>query len=560
MKQFIVIVIFLITSGDIHAERIDYDLERILFQTYDSIRIEMIRTACEITGVKDSAFLKEISEGRVDSAIAHYHVDPILAQLLQDSDMVIVGKDYIEFDTTARIIRAKIMGHLMIQNYKNERTVLERFDLYKRVLDSLRLETGDYTKALKDSTLDDFRRKYPNSKFCTLIKSKHEKNDVDNHIYFLYVAIGVAVLLGLLLALLFFGYKRREKMKSCIGEEVQPNRQPKEQNGHSDDSEETSIQGGTMGNSIRDTSDSLDIKTHNAWIKNDVSEVVDATFSFAESHDCWMVVGTSVIGNSHILSGLPCQDNNRYVYIKNGWGIAITSDGAGSAKHSDIGSRIIVERGAHYFQSIIEQKQWIEKNVLPTEAEWTSMAYVALKAIRKDLEKFAVTKKLELGSLSATIIVVIHTPSGFLVTHVGDGRAGYKDETGEWKALLTPHKGDEANQTIFLTNNFWDYPYYVMSGVMVPESHVVRCHPVAFTLMSDGCEDAAWQCNMKNETTGVFCDPNKPFDRFFNPLVANLSRDDISDLKTRWVRFIEKGNESFKSESDDKTMILGVLK
>ena len=74
MKQIAVILALLFGSGYMHAENKEYDLERILFQTYDSIRIEMIRTACEIGGIKDSAFLKEISEGRVDSAIAHHHI------------------------------------------------------------------------------------------------------------------------------------------------------------------------------------------------------------------------------------------------------------------------------------------------------------------------------------------------------------------------------------------------------------------------------------------------------------------------------------------------------
>lgn len=176
------------------------------------------------------------------------------------------------------------------------------------------------------------------------------------------------------------------------------------------------------------------------------------------------------------------------------------------------------------------------------------------------MEKFADTKDLNLSSLSATIIVVIHTPIGFLTTHVGDGRAGYKDDSNEWKALIAPHKGEEANQTIFMTSGFWERPYYVMSGVMVPESHVVRCRPVAFTLMSDGCEHTAWLCNKKNEKTGVFYDPNKPFDRFFNPLVEQLAKNTNTDLRTEWVKYIGSGNDSFRNESDDKTMVLGVIK
>lgn len=554
MKQFAVFLALLFGSGYMHAEK-KHDLGRILFQTYDSIRIEMIRTACEIGGIKDSAFLKEISEGRVDSAIAHHHINPNVAQLLHQSNKIISGADHRKYDIAIRTVRANLMGRLLIQDYRNEKVILQKFDIHKKGLDSVFTEVNDYMKAVKDTTLADFQKKYPNSKFLPLSEAKNGKNEDGAN--YLYIAIVAVVALAVILAMLYFAYELKKNKKSLIAMQNQMNRQHEKQGEHTNEQANSTepSQQSNIGKSVQD----LTHQTNDAITQNDDFEI-DKVNAFTESHDKWIVVGTSVIGNSHISMGLPCQDNNKYVYLKNGWGIAITSDGAGSAKHSDTGSRIVVERGIHYFQSVIEQKQWAERNVLPTEAEWTSIAYTTLKAIRTDLEKFAATKRLELGSLSATIIVVIHTPRGFLTTHVGDGRAGYKDDTDEWKALITPHKGEEANQTIFLTSDFWNLPYYVMSGVMVPESHVVYCRPVAFTLMSDGCEHTAWQCNMKNEKTGVFFDPNKPFERFFNPLVDDLSNGTTNDLKTRWARFIAQGNDSFKNESDDKTMILGVLK
>lgn len=561
MKQFAVILTLLFGSCYLHAESKEHALERILFQTYDSIRIEMIRTACEIGGIKDSAFLKEISEGRVDSAIAHHHTNPNVAQLLHQSNKVISGADHRKYDTAIRTVRANLMGRLLIQNYRNEKVILQKFDIHKKGLDSLLTEVNDYMKAVKDTTLADFQKKYPNSKFLTLIQAKKGKNEDGTN--YLYIAIVAVVALAVILAMLYFAYELKKNKKSLLAMQNQMNRQHEGQSEYTNEQTNIPLQANSTESSLRSNTgkpvQDLTHQTNDVMTQNDDFEM-DKVNAFAENHDKWIVVGTSVIGNSHISMGLPCQDNNKYVYLKNGWGIAITSDGAGSAKHSDIGSRIVAERGIHYFQSVIEQKQWAERNVLPTEAEWTSIAYATLKAIRTDLEKFATTKHLELSSLSATIIVVIHTPMGFLATHVGDGRAGYKDDTDEWKALITPHKGEEANQTIFLTSDFWNLPYYVMSGVMVPESHVVHCRPVAFTLLSDGCEHTAWQCNMKNEKTGVFFDPNKPFERFFNPLVDDLSNGITNDLKTRWARFIAQGNDSFKNESDDKTMILGVLK
>jgi hypothetical protein len=286
--------------------------------------------------------------------------------------------------------------------------------------------------------------------------------------------------------------------------------------------------------------------------------------AFAADKDEWIVVGASVIGNGHISQKLPCQDSHKYEYLGEGWGIAVTSDGAGSAQNSHIGSKIVAERAVFHFKDLIIRRNWIKKSELPTEMEWSQICFATLKLVRNDMEMFAKQKNIELKSLYATVIVVIHTPDGILATHIGDGRAGYKNEKGEWNALITPHKGEEANQTIFVPSDFWDIPAYKMSGVLVPESIVVAEKPFAFTLMSDGCESTAWLYNQQDEKTGKFFDPNKPYPNFFNPLSETLQsfRNDKIDEKERaekWGNFIESGNASFKKETDDKTMILGVV-
>jgi serine/threonine protein phosphatase PrpC len=286
--------------------------------------------------------------------------------------------------------------------------------------------------------------------------------------------------------------------------------------------------------------------------------------TFAVDADEWIVVGASVTGNGHVISNLPCQDSNKYEYWGDGWGIAIVSDGAGSAQNSHIGSKLVTHRGIVHFKTLVEREKWIQNNELPKDIDWFRHSYSTLKLIRNDIEQFAKKENYPLKSLNATVIVLIHSPYGILAVHVGDGRAGYKNEKGEWKALIIPHKGEEANQTIFLPSEFWNIPNYTMSGVLVPESVVVREKPFAFTLMSDGCENTAWQYYQMDADTGHYYDPNKPHPPFFNPLEATLQsfrNENVSleERKNRWKSFIESGSQSFIKEQDDKTMILGVL-
>lgn len=286
--------------------------------------------------------------------------------------------------------------------------------------------------------------------------------------------------------------------------------------------------------------------------------------STALDADEWIIVGASVQGNEHISMTLPCQDSHAYEYIRDGWGIAITSDGAGSAKFSHIGSGASVARAIVHFKDLIEKERWIERGSLPSDIEWMKKSYHVLKTVRNDLELLAKNNKCSIKDLSATIIVVIHSPIGLLSVHIGDGRAGYKDMNGDWHSLITPHKGKEANQTIFIPSDFWNLPFYEMSGVTVPESRIVREQISAFTLMSDGCENSSWLWNQYNELTGKYYDPNMPYSKFFDSLLETLKQfrkvnTPLEERKEKWYNFIKDGNKSFRKETDDKTMILAAL-
>ena len=433
----------------------------------------------------------------------------------------------------------------------------------QKIIDKPIAEPNDCLEKEKDNTSADLQMEHRKSPFANL----------HSIIVRMLLIFDVVLVLTILLGLFWYSYKLKKKGMNILGMinnkmverlEIENTNEEDIKNAQVQCEKQNDCQPIDQKQNIiseQCPSSESNEKRNEKEIEIDLKEV----HAFAEYNDNWVVVGASVIGNSHVSMGIACQDSSKYVYLKDGWGIAITSDGAGSAKHSDIGSRIAVERGLYYFQSVINQKRWIEKEEFPTEAEWTNIAYYTLKAIRDDMENYASTRHIELNSLNTTIIVVVHSPYGFLVSHIGDGRAGYKSKDSDWCSLITPHKGEEANQTIFLTSDFWNLQYYVMSGVMVPESHVVLCNPLIFTLMTDGCERTAWRCNTMDENTGMFSDPNKPFARFFDPLLKNLASAEKNEggkaeLRNRWAKFIINGNNSFKDEPDDKTLILGTFK
>lgn len=275
------------------------------------------------------------------------------------------------------------------------------------------------------------------------------------------------------------------------------------------------------------------------------------------------VLGISYQGDSHIKANpvIPCQDCHSFTKVNDVWSIAIVSDGAGSKKHSDIGSKAVCLAFASYLSFMLQINENFANGNIPNERIWDLEFRAILTRFQDDIKNHKNFASFDFESLAATIVIFAYSPKGYLFAHVGDGRAGVK-VNGEWKSILTPHKGDEVNQTIFSTTvEFINKPTLLMSGVFVPETKVEKCNVEAFVLMSDGCENGAWATYQKiNLPDGDFRveDVNQPRSQILEELMAVL---DVKDgQKAKLVEFITGYNKGFKTESDDKTILIGRIK
>ncbi|MGZ8249701.1 MAG: PP2C family serine/threonine-protein phosphatase [Methylomagnum sp.] len=270
----------------------------------------------------------------------------------------------------------------------------------------------------------------------------------------------------------------------------------------------------------------------------------------------WLLLAHSAIGRQHVKNGLPCQDAHRLIPVDAEHGVAVVCDGAGSAKDSQLGAWLAANRAAHLFKDHMFAADWRLPSSLD---EWRAVSYGLLLKTTEFLRRVAEVAHRDFKALACTVIVVVYSPHGMLICHIGDGRAALRDGRGIWRAAMTPFKGEEANQTIFITSNLWrENPAFL-------GCHLFDEPITGFTLMSDGCENHAFQINRYDEENGVYIQLNDPYPPFFEPLrtqLFELQQQGYSQvqLDEEWREFIEVGTRGFELECDDKTMIFGILK
>lgn len=314
---------------------------------------------------------------------------------------------------------------------------------------------------------------------------------------------------------------------------------------------------------ISDTSNNNDEKKHVLGHLDEEAKkkVFISTYN---TFDFGYVIGASIRGRSHEINDISCQDYHSYEEIANGWHILSISDGAGSAKYAARGSKANSKFAVRLAKQMLFEKHWIENNYFPTELEW----YIEIRAIFEKIKHIIRTKINQLEEecyetdFNATIILAIITPKGILSAHIGDGRMGYLSNDGIWYSLMTPHKGAEANQTIFLQSGWTktSIPAFNVNGNYVPETIIIPEVPKAIVLITDGCERASWECSIMDIEKGKYVDRNIPYAGFMNPLLESIEGCKIDDRMQLFIDILDHGTSVCERELDDKTMLLAVFR
>lgn len=248
------------------------------------------------------------------------------------------------------------------------------------------------------------------------------------------------------------------------------------------------------------------------------------------------IFGASVIGPSHIKNNIPCQDSCDYGILSTGcadWAIIAVADGLGSAKKSDIGSKIAVETAVSEGIKIIEHSDSI--------LDYKATLRQIIKSSRDALEKCSIDNKFPLRDLACTLIVALYFEKDVFVAHIGDG--GVVAKIGEDLSIVSePGESEYLNEVIPLTSKNWEDDLRISSKFSNVQSLAV---------FTDGCQRAA----LIKSPTGF-----KPFEGFFNPIFNYSSKiDDLIQAKFDIEELLSSQKLKDNSE-DDKTLVILTIK
>jgi hypothetical protein len=244
----------------------------------------------------------------------------------------------------------------------------------------------------------------------------------------------------------------------------------------------------------------------------------------------------SAIGTRHEQRGQPCQDYGNYRF-ESPYLIGAVSDGAGSAKHSDIGSQVAVESALDSIAKILNRQFIEEPSKEEVEQAAPEIFAEMLEEILCTLHQEAIIGGYELRDLGCTLLVFFATSHWVAAMQIGDGLMMLRAHAdAPYQLLFKPDKGEFINETIFITtSSACDYMTVCTETVETP----------FLCAATDGLERVAVRLQD--------WEPFAPFFRPFEDCLMKLST--AAEQHTYLQTFLESERLNAKTD-DDKTLLV----
>ncbi len=165
----------------------------------------------------------------------------------------------------------------------------------------------------------------------------------------------------------------------------------------------------------------------------------------------WRIAAASTIGTSHTKQGTVCQDSHacRIFADREGKAIAalVASDGAGSASRADEGSQIACSTIIEAIEVFLADGNRVVDIGLDVARSWVEMVQTAITFQ-------AAEDRMTARDYACTLLVAVLAEDAAAFLQIGDGAMVVADEVGEWTWVHWPQRGDYANTTFFVTEEW----------------------------------------------------------------------------------------------------------
>jgi hypothetical protein len=253
----------------------------------------------------------------------------------------------------------------------------------------------------------------------------------------------------------------------------------------------------------------------------------------------WTVAAASVRGRGHEQTGTPCQDSSEVAVSPNGQWVALAaSDGAGTARRSEVGAGLVAREFA---QCLIRLSEECDRRA---PGAWVSDRVIQdIVAVRSRLREQAGSD--DISDFHCTLTAALIGPTGGITVHLGDGaifggaadsQVGDVIDIAHDFFVSSPHNGEYANETVFLTERDW-------------VKHL-RIQPVAAVDWVVLGTDGGMALAMVGES--------RPKSGFVVPVIRTLMQQPDFPSRSEALRRILDDRHADRLTNDDKTLIAAI--
>lgn len=161
--------------------------------------------------------------------------------------------------------------------------------------------------------------------------------------------------------------------------------------------------------------------------------------------------GMSLVGTSHVGKKTPCQDFHRYELLVNGWMTIAVADGVGSAKHSEVASKMACDTFIETCKTCITQET--------KRSDLKEIIQKAYRAADQQIKDYVYKIDDIITDYDTTLSTVIYDGKHIVYGHSGDGGVVVLTTSGDYIKVTQPQKADDGICVIPLRagEKYWEF-------------------------------------------------------------------------------------------------------